>query len=59
MAFLATLKASVETMCDKRGVRSLTLEDPTLLRDRNSYEADLRRADSSQTGLKRDSVLNN
>lgn len=26
---------------DKRGVRSLTLEDPTLLRDSNSYEADL------------------
>lgn len=44
---------------DKRGVRSLTLEDPTLSRDRNSYEADLRTADSSQTGLKRDSVLNN
>lgn len=44
---------------DKRGVRSLTLEDPALLRDRNSYEADLRTADSSQTGLKRDSVLNN
>lgn len=44
---------------DKRGVRYLTLEDPALLRDRNSYEADLRTADSSQTGLKRDSVLNN
>ena len=42
---------------DKSRVRSLTLEDPSLLRDRNSYEADLRTADSSKTGLKRDSVF--
>lgn len=44
---------------DKGKVRSLTLEDPALLRDRNSYEADVVTADSSQTGLKRHSVLNN
>lgn len=44
---------------DKGVVWSLTLEDPALLRDRSSYEADLLTADSSQTGLKRDSVLNN
>lgn len=44
---------------DKGKVRSLTLEDPTLLRDRNSYDSDLLTADSSQTGLKRHSVLNN
>ena len=44
---------------DKGVVRSLTLEDPALLRDRNSYEADLHTANPSQTGLKRDSVLNN
>lgn len=43
---------------DNGVVRSLTLEDPALLRDRNSYEADLVIANSSQTGLKRDSVLN-
>ena len=33
---------------DKIVVRSLTLEDPALLRDHYSYEADLRTADSDR-----------
>lgn len=44
---------------DKEKVRSLTLEDPTLLHDHSSYESDLLTAVSSHTGLKRLSVLNN
>lgn len=35
-----------------------TQEDPTLLRDVNTHKADLQTDNPSQTGLKRDSVLN-
>ena len=43
---------------DKEVLRSLTLADPALLRDVQSHEAEMSTANPSQTGLKRDSVLN-
>lgn len=40
-------------------MRSLTLEDLTLLPDQNSYESDLLPATSCQADVKRHSTLNN
>lgn len=42
----------------KEVLRSLTLADHALLRDVQSNEADIHTVNPSQTGLKRDSVLN-
>ncbi|KAI7811590.1 hypothetical protein IRJ41_002398 [Triplophysa rosa] len=59
--FKGTLKVWVPKFCHvkKQLMRTQTMEDPSLLRNKDGHLSDLLQSNPTETGLKRQSILNN